>query len=299
MSKLDELSDRLLLAAGHMPGHAVAALALLFYVGGGLALPILLGIVFLGWDTVNWSVPFIVMANLYSTTLAALVILAWLTLRVEARERRHLLEWTTDLRHLNSEEFEWLVGEVFRREGWEVEETGSQEHADGNIDLAMTREGKRAVVQCKLWQSWRIGVKQIREFGGTLLREGLQGSDGIFVTIGDIHESTRAEAENRRNARRQGELHSRMESVRRAEPAQSARNPWCSGARSMAGGSTASPAARGSGIWAKTPGGRSSSSPSPRYPERPRTRVKHMRVPAMAEGRCVCHGEHMGKSMMR
>jgi HJR/Mrr/RecB family endonuclease len=219
MSKLDELSDRLLLAAGRMPGPAVAALALVFYAGGGLALPILLGVVFLGWDTVNWSVPFIVMANLYSTTLAALVVLSWLSLRVEARERRHLLEWTTDLRHLNSEEFEWLVGEVFRREGWEVEETGSQEHADGNIDLAMAREGKRAIVQCKLWQSWRIGVKEIREFGGTLLREGLQGSEGIFVTIGDIREQARAEAKTTGiTLVDKYELHSRMERVRRVEP---------------------------------------------------------------------------------
>ena len=196
-----------------MPGRTVVVLALLFYAGGGLALPLAL----------NWPRWGLVEANFLWTMLAGLLIFAWVATQFEAsegrRQRRHLLEWTTDLRRLNSEEFEWLVGEVFRREGWEVRQVGSQERPDGNIDLELTRGGHRVIVQCKLWQSWRVGVKQIREFAGTLMREGLPASAGIFVTIADIRQGAIAEAE-RIGIRLidKGELYSRIEKVRRAEP---------------------------------------------------------------------------------
>ena len=68
------------------------------------------------------------------------------------------------------------MGEIFRREGYEVE-TGSQEHPDGNIDLVITKGAKRTVVQCKRWQSWDVGVDEIRKFAGTLLLiKGLRGA---------------------------------------------------------------------------------------------------------------------------
>jgi hypothetical protein len=208
MSKLDEFLDRVFRAAGRMPGRAVAALALLFYAGGGLALPLAL----------SWSRWVLVEANFLWTMLAGLLILAWVVERVEARERRHLLEWTTDLRHLTGEEGEWLLRELFEREGWTVQHTGRQERPDGNIDLDMIREGRRAIVQCKFWQRNRVGIRQVREFGGTLLREGLRGGDGIFVTIADIREDARAEAKKIGiTLVDKADLHSRIEKVRRPE----------------------------------------------------------------------------------
>jgi hypothetical protein len=48
------------------------------------------------------------------------------------------MEWTSDLRSLSAEEFEWLVGEFFRREEWDVRETGRQDGPDGNVDLELT-----------------------------------------------------------------------------------------------------------------------------------------------------------------
>ena len=203
-----------------MSGRAVVALALLFYAGGGLALPLAL----------NWPRWGLVEANFLWTMLAGLLIFAWAATQFEAgerrRQRRHLLEWTTELRHLNSEEFEWLVGEVFRREGWDVRETGSQERPDGNIDLDLTRDGQRAIVQCKLWQSWCVGVKQIREFAGTLMREGLPASAGIFVTIADIREGAIAEAEKIGiTLVDKSDLYSRIEKVRRPELCDSCQKP--------------------------------------------------------------------------
>jgi hypothetical protein len=191
-----------------MSGYAVAALVLFFYAGVGLALPLALGLSALG----------IVIANFFGTMLAGLAILGWLGAQLEAAHRHHLVEWTTDLRLLTSEEFEWLVGEVFHREGWDVKETGRQDSADGNIDLELTRGGKRMIVQCKRWESWNVPVEEVREFAGTLMREALPASAGIFVTLSNFTRQARGEAEkigitlidNR-------DLHDRIDKVRRPE----------------------------------------------------------------------------------
>jgi HJR/Mrr/RecB family endonuclease len=207
--KSDDVFDRMLLhLMTRISGRTAAGLALLFYAGVGLALPLAL----------RWPVLDLIIANIMGTMLAGLVILSWLAVQVQAVHRRHLIEWSTNLRLLNAEEFEWLVGEVFRREGWVVRETGNQDSPDGNIDLELTRDGRRMIVQCKRWQSWHVGVDEIRKFAGTLMREGLSGSNGIFVTLSDFNPYARAEAEaigitlvdNR-------DLYSRIEKVRRAE----------------------------------------------------------------------------------
>jgi Restriction endonuclease len=189
-------------------GRAVAAISLLLYLGVGLALP--LGL--------RWSVPNLIAANFVGTTFAALVSVGWLVVQLQARDRRHLVEWTTDLRLLSAEEFEWLIGELFRREGWKVREVGRQDAPDGNIDLELTKGTQRQIVQCKRWTAWLVGVDEIRAFAGTLMREGLRGSDGVYVTLSDFTEQASGEA------RRIGvslinnrDLYDRVEKVRRAE----------------------------------------------------------------------------------
>ena len=101
---------------------------------------------------------------------------------IEARLRRQQLELTSDLRRLSAREFEQLVGEIFRLDGWDITETGRHGEADGNVDLVLRKEAERRVVQCKRWTSWDVGVDEVRKLGGTLLREGLAGKDGILIT---------------------------------------------------------------------------------------------------------------------
>lgn len=206
---VDLLERNIMVVVSRISGPVAAAVSLLLYAGIGLALPLFL----------QWSRAGLVEANITGTALAACVSLGWLSARVEAGHRRHLIEWTTNLRLLSASEFEWLVGEVFRREGWKVRETGRSDGPDGNIDLELSRGGRREIVQCKRWVSWSVGVDEIRGFGGTLLRENLEGSAGTFVTLSDFTEQARAEA------RRIGmtlidnrELFSRVEKVRRNEP---------------------------------------------------------------------------------
>jgi hypothetical protein len=158
---------------------------------------------------------------------AALIGLAWFVAQIEAKDRRHLLEWTTDIRHLTAEEFEWFVGEVFRREGWKVKETGSQDGADGNVDLELTNEGDRRLVQCKRWTARAVGVDDIRAFAGALLRENLRGDQGVFVTFSRFNVHAAAEAKRNGIELIDGrELFRRAERARRPEPC-----PTCS--RSM------------------------------------------------------------------
>ena len=190
--------------------------ALLLYAGLGLALPLAL----------HRSVTGFVELNVLGTSLAGLVIVAWLAVRVEAGHRRHLVEWTTSLRNLDAAEFEWLVGEVFRREGWKVRETGRQDGPDGNIDLELSRSDQRLVVQCKRWTARSVGVDDIRGFSGTLLREGLTGGAGIFVTLSEFTTQARAEAKETGLTLIDGRgLFARVEKVRRTEPCPQCRAP--------------------------------------------------------------------------
>jgi len=159
------------------------ALAATVYAAG-FALPLLM----------HWPTFLLVLDSLCGSLLAAVVLFSWFVVRLEAAQRRHLVDWTTNLRLLTAEEFEWFVGEIFRREGYEVTETGSQEHADGNIDLVLTKGSKRTVVQCKRWQSWEVGVDEIRKFAGTLMREGLRGESGVFVTLSNFTSQATKEA---------------------------------------------------------------------------------------------------------
>jgi len=140
--------------------------------------------------------------------------------------RRNLVEWTSDLRLLEAQEFEWFVGEVFRRDGWKVRETGQRDASDGNIDLELSRDGKRSIVQCKRWQSWPVSVHDVREFAGTLLREGLPGDAGVFVTLSDFTTDARTDAKKTGiKLIDKRELYARIERVRRTEPCPVCGNP--------------------------------------------------------------------------
>lgn len=210
---LERLVDSFVVRA---PGWLVGSTAVVLYAGVGLALPLAL----------DWPKVFLVEANAVGTVLAVVVLLAWFILQIEASHRRHLLEWTSNLRLLNAAEFEWLVGEVFRREGWTVTETGGIGLPDGNIDLELRQGAQRRIVQCKRWDSRPVGVDEIRRFGGTLMREKLDATKGVFVTLSSFTEAARLEASamgveilDNRN------LVDRIEKVRRSEPCPNCATP--------------------------------------------------------------------------
>lgn len=77
-------------------------------------------------------------------------------------------------------EFETLVGESYRRQGYEVAETKGG--ADGGVDLVLRRGNERVLVQCKHWQAQTVGVKVVRELKGVVAHAG--GTGGAVVTSG-------------------------------------------------------------------------------------------------------------------
>ncbi len=78
-------------------------------------------------------------------------------------------------------EFEMLVGEAFRLDGFQVEEraTGG---ADGGVDLVLTQGNEKFFVQCKQWKAFKVGVNVVRELYGVMAAHGAAG--GFTVTSG-------------------------------------------------------------------------------------------------------------------
>lgn len=82
-------------------------------------------------------------------------------------------------------EFETLVGEGFRRNGFRVMETGGG-GPDGGVDLVLRKPGKNGdekyLVQCKQWRAYKVGVDVVRELYGVMAASGAAG--GFVVTSG-------------------------------------------------------------------------------------------------------------------
>lgn len=124
---------------------------------------------------------------------AVLAPLAWMVLAVcwlaamvsfvRSRHRRALLDTRTGLDSLAAGgwcQFEQLVGEAFRRQGYAVEETGLG-GADGGIDLILRKDGRRTLVQCKQWKRQQVGVSTVREMAGLLTHHGADAVKVVCV----------------------------------------------------------------------------------------------------------------------
>src|SRR3989338_635398 len=92
------------------------------------------------------------------------------------------------------QQFELLVGEAFRRQGFSVSELGGN-GPDGGIDLILHRNGEKHLVQCKQWRALKVGVTVIREFFGVMAAEGAVG--GYVVTSGTFTAEAKAFASGR------------------------------------------------------------------------------------------------------
>lgn len=101
-----------------------------------------------------------------------------------AARRRKLLNLQTgieSIRAMSWQNFELLVGEVFRRQGYGVEERGGSA-PDGGLDLVLRKSGKTTVVQCKRWREVQVSVQPVRELLGVMHAAGADAA--IFVSSG-------------------------------------------------------------------------------------------------------------------
>jgi restriction system protein len=87
------------------------------------------------------------------------------------------------IKNLSWRQFEELVGEVFRRQGYLVLENPS-DGADGGVDLRLRKNGQITFVQCKHWKSKSVGVKIVRELYGVMT--AAKANHGILATFGNF-----------------------------------------------------------------------------------------------------------------
>ena len=91
------------------------------------------------------------------------------------------------IRAMSWQEFETLIAETYRRQGFTVEETGGG-GADGGIDLILRGKGHKAIVQCKHWHQRQVGVKVVREMYGVMTHE--KADRVVIVTSGAYTQET-------------------------------------------------------------------------------------------------------------
>lgn len=116
------------------------------------------------------------------------------------RQRRQLVAHVAAARSpdvvdgMSWQQFEQLVGEGFRLQGYRVTETGGG-GADGGVDLVLAKGTEKFLVQCKQWRALKVGVDVVRELYGVMAARGAAG--GFVVTSGRFTEDAAAFAKGR------------------------------------------------------------------------------------------------------
>ncbi len=101
--------------------------------------------------------------------------------------KRQLVDKQTgiqSIRSLSWKQFEELVAEAYRRKGYTVIENSGR-GADGGVDILLQKDGQLHLVQCKQWQSQKVGVNVVREMYGLMTAESAASAivicSGIFT----------------------------------------------------------------------------------------------------------------------
>ena len=132
-----------------------------------------------------------------ATVVAAFLLLGAASSWTERRRKRRLLD-TRDgiasIRALSWREFEELVAEAFRREGYSVIQN-TKAGADGGVDIRLRRNGEVFLVQCKNWNRNKVGVGVLREMYGVMIDAGAAGV--IIVCSGHFTHDARAFAKEK------------------------------------------------------------------------------------------------------
>jgi len=170
-----------------VPAWVGPIVALFVYVGCRWLLPAALGV--LGGDSTsgNALVKGIVAALApLAPVFAGGVIVIWALAELRKWGNRKRFERQSGSRSISAlgwREFESLLAEAFRRQGFVVEHTG-RDGPDGGIDIRLSKAGAVTLVQCKHWKRQQVGVQVVRELFGVVASEGAQS--GICVTSGQF-----------------------------------------------------------------------------------------------------------------
>ena len=115
--------------------------------------------------------------------IAGMILLAAPFAFFNARRKAKQLDTQRNIqtvRDLHWRNFEELVAEAYRRQGYRVTEGGYG--ADGGIDLELQKDGLLTFVQCKQWKTQKVGVNVVREMFGVLTAH--QANHFIIISSG-------------------------------------------------------------------------------------------------------------------
>ncbi len=115
--------------------------------------------------------------------IAGLILLAAPFAFLNTRRKAKQLDTQRNIqtvRDLHWRNFEELVAEAYRRQGYRVTEGGYG--ADGGIDLELRKDGQLTLVQCKQWKTQKVGVNVVREMFGVLTAH--QANHFIIISSG-------------------------------------------------------------------------------------------------------------------
>lgn len=166
------------------------------------------GLAVLSFTALRWLLPGLVGPNAFVRALAdggarlawfpalffGLLSVASLVLRKKKAALVDLQQDLESLRGLGWKEFEWLVGEAYRRQGYVIDESLGG-GPDGGVDVALRRNGETTLVQCKQWRAKSVGVPVVRELFGVMTAEKAQHA--VVITSGDFTREASAFAEGK------------------------------------------------------------------------------------------------------
>lgn len=106
--------------------------------------------------------------------------------------------WSLEvLTSLEWKRFETVCTEYLKAIGHDAQET--RIGADGGVDIVVHGNGQEmpiAIVQCKAWNTYKVGVKPIRELFGLMAAEHV--TNGMFITSGEFTSEALSFAEGKR-----------------------------------------------------------------------------------------------------
>ena len=98
-----------------------------------------------------------------------------------------------DVARMPWRQFEVLVGEYFRRQGFASMDGGGG--LDGGVDVVLKNGADRYLVRCKHWRAMRVDVQAVRDLYGAMAAQ--HGVGAYIVTSGDFTDEARKFAEAR------------------------------------------------------------------------------------------------------
>ena len=151
-STFDDILDELFALLRCTPVWVGPVLAVVVFILLRFVLPALMPVKQAGLDAGNFFRPLLMTVSWF---LAGAVLVVWALAEIWKRTNRRLLDSQTDLssiKDISWRDFERLVCEAYRRQGYLAEVVGS-DSGDGGVDVLLHGRGQKALVQCKQWQS--------------------------------------------------------------------------------------------------------------------------------------------------